>query len=336
MVDQISYIESSHILKDLIQNQKYLPLIKEYPNDTENIILLDENIFSKKFPRFFKFINDLDNLFTEEIHKINSTFKIDLTLKNFVGKKVVLYDEEIKKFIGEKYITLRGQTKIHTINFLHMFYNFLINFTKEKKISLNDYDKNILYWTILFHDLGKFHCMNPNINENYNNCYQDKSHPFKSIILFFEIFLNKKLIYFESPSNKNSFIKNFEMFKYYIYKSFEKEYNHDTHEGFYNISFKNIEEIKKFFDFIKQNVQNKWIYDIATLIIFHQSLPNTEREMNKPLLDNKYIKIFFDIRLIELMRIIMVYDSASHSLFEGGNWIEEINKNLDEVINLFQ
>ena len=58
------------------------------------------------------------------------------------------------------------------------------------------------------------------------------------------------------------------MFKYYIYKSFEKEYNHDTHEGFYNISFKNIEEIKKFFDFIKQNVQNKWIYDIATLIIF--------------------------------------------------------------------
>jgi hypothetical protein len=126
------------------------------------------------------------------------------------------------------------------------------------------------------------------------------------------------------------------MFKYYIYKSFEKEYNHDTHEGFYNISFKNIEEIKKFFDFIKQNVQNKWIYDIATLIIFHQSLPNNEREMNKPLLDNKYIKIFFDIRLIELMRIIMVYDSASHSLFEGGNWIEEINKNLDEVRNLFQ
>ena len=32
----------------------------------------------------------------------------------------------------------------------------------------------------------------------------------------------------------------------------------------------------------------------------------------------------------------MVYDSASHSLFEGGNWIEEINKNLDEIRNLFQ
>ena len=57
--------------------------------------------------------------------------------------------------------------------------------------------------------------------------------------------------------------------------------------------------------------------------------------MNSPLLDVKYIKIFFTKRLVELMRIIMVYDSASHSMLSGSNWPEEINKNIDKITKLF-
>jgi hypothetical protein len=57
--------------------------------------------------------------------------------------------------------------------------------------------------------------------------------------------------------------------------------------------------------------------------------------MNHPILEEKYIKIFFTKRLIELMRVIMIYDSASHCLFEGGNWPLQINKHVDELAKLF-
>ena len=103
----------------------------------------------------------------------------------------------------------------------------------------------------------------------------------------------------------------------------------------YNISFKYIDVIQKFFMKIKLQEQNEWIYDICVLIIFHQSLPNNKNYMNSPLLEEKYIKIFFNKRLVELMRIIMVYDSASHSMFSGSNWVKEINKNIDEITKLF-
>lgn len=54
--------------------------------------------------------------------------------------------------------------------------------------------------------------------------------------------------------------------------------------------------------------------------------------MNDPLLDKKYIIEFFDIRLLELMRIILVYDSSSHCLFNG-KWIQKIDKHFDLLVN---
>ena len=88
---------------------------------------------------------------------------------------------------------------------------------------------------------------------------------------------------------------------------------------------------------LKEHEENKWIYDIIILIIFHHSLPNNdsnfknERHLNKPLLDKKYIKEFFDLRLLELMRIILIYDSSSYCLFEGG-WEQKIDKHFDLLI----
>ncbi len=53
--------------------------------------------------------------------------------------------------------------------------------------------------------------------------------------------------------------------------------------------------------------------------------------MNKTLLEEKYIKQIFDLRLLELMRIVMVNDSAAHTLFSGEVFTEEINENLNAV-----
>jgi hypothetical protein len=54
--------------------------------------------------------------------------------------------------------------------------------------------------------------------------------------------------------------------------------------------------------------------------------------MNDPLLENEFTKQIFDKRLLELMRIIMVNDSAAHSLFSGSSYSDELNSNLDKLL----
>ena len=43
-----------------------------------------------------------------------------------------------------------------------------------EKENLNDYDKNILYWAILFHDVGKFHEMNTIYKDLFNSNSSEK------------------------------------------------------------------------------------------------------------------------------------------------------------------
>jgi len=106
---------------------------------------------------------------------------------------------------------------------------------------------------------------------------------------------------------------------------------------FYDINFNNFDDIEKFLLKLKSLKENKWIYEVVILIIFHQSLPNNNpelhgRHINEPLLDEKYIKELFDIRLIELMRIILIYDSSSHCVFFSSEWEQEIDKYFDLLI----
>jgi hypothetical protein len=86
---------------------------------------------------------------------------------------------------------------------------------------------------------------------------------------------------------------------------------------------------------ISQSENNEWIVDVIKLVAFHQSFPNTVGFMNFPLLDEGLVKLFFDYRLIDMMKIIMVNDSASHSKFTGESFTEEIIENLNILRQLF-
>jgi hypothetical protein len=66
------------------------------------------------------------------------------------------------------------------------------------------------------------------------------------------------------------------------------------------------------------------------LVTFHQSLPNDSVHSNKVLLEDIFIKQLFDLRLLELMRIVMINDSAAHTLFSGLVF-QEINWNIDKI-----
>ena len=82
--------------------------------------------------------------------------------------------------------------------------------------------------------------------------------------------------------------------------------------------------------------KNKWIFDAEVLILFHQNIPNNENNMNFPLLSDEQIKDLFDLRLLEMMRIIMYLDSITYSIFDNTEWEIQINKQLDILRGLFE
>ena len=74
----------------------------------------------------------------------------------------------------------------------------------------------------------------------------------------------------------------------------------------YNINLEHFDEIYEFLKYITSlDDENEFIYDASSLIIFHQNIPNNENNMNFPLLSNQQIKQVFDLRLLEMMKVIM-------------------------------
>ena len=78
-------------------------------------------------------------------------------------------------------------------------------------------------------------------------------------------------------------------------------------------------------------ISNSWICDeYHNLDKFtYINLWNIEFLEKRNSVVKNYILKYFDIRLLELMRIIMIYDSSSHSLLSQDSWVPEINKNID-------
>jgi hypothetical protein len=89
--------------------------------------------------------------------------------------------------------------------------------------------------------------------------------------------------------------------------------------------------LDEFNTLLEQSDNNSWIIDIVKLVIFHQSLPNAKDHMNHPILTKDEFKYFFDARLLELMKLIMVNDSASHSKFSNDSLNKEIINNLNNL-----
>ena len=307
-----------------------------FPNVTEfisiNKEIPDKNNFSKIFNHFLTKLIEFDKNFTNYISLAEeSETIIHLQYEGYLTNYLKDNDNEVKEYI-KKIWDDQLESNIRHI----CFFIILVEKYANRSGKISEYDKNILFWTILFHDLGKYQNMNPLIKEKIDTFYFDKTHPFKSILIFLNSAFEHDLFYYPNDEYKNELNNIYkDEFINSIYKSWNLESN-DYNRNFYNISFKYIEIIEKFFMKIKSQEKNEWIYDICILITFHQSLPNNEYRMNSPLLEEKYFKIFFNKRLAELMRIIMVYDSSSHTMFYGSDWPEQINKNMDKIMTLFE
>ena len=324
--------ENLLLIDKMMDENNYFPNCTKFESINKEIS--DKHNFSKIFNNFLSKLKDFDRVLTENNSSKtkNTTWNKNYEFEygHYLIDYIKISDDEVKEYIKniwEKQFDINPNNIRHICSFLILVDKYI-----NRSGKLTNYDKNILYWTILYHDLGKYIQMNPFIDEKINTFEYDKTHPFKSIIIFLNSAFDHELFFYPNDEYKkelNNIYK--EEFINAIYNSWIR----DKSKVLYNINFNHIDIIEKFFMKIKSEEKNEWIYDICILITFHQSLPNNEYHMNSPLLEEKYIKIFFDKRLAEMMRIIMIYDSASHSMFYGSYWPEQINKNMDEVMKLF-
>ena len=327
-----SLTSSSLLLDGMMKKFNYFPNNSEFESINKEIP--DKTDFSKVFNHFLLKLKEFDKSFTEHLtsssKKIKEIYDYDFILDDYLIEYLKNNDTEVIDYIDNYW---KEQIDNNTSNIIHTC-QFIILVDKYIKIhgKISDYDTNILYWTILFHDLGKYITINPFIKDQVDYLSYDKTHPFKSLIIFLDNSFAHDLFIYTNDEYKNELNNIYkEEFRNSIFNSWEKEGKQKR----YNISFKYIDIIEKFFMKIKSEEKNEWIYDVCILIAFHQSLPNNDNHMNSPLLDEKYIKVLFSKRLVELMRIIMIYDSCSHTLFRGSQWTNQINTNMNKVIQLY-
>lgn len=361
---QISF---EHVPMSNLKLDKFSTLFN-YKYYTEDLQELNGNIlFENNFPKLYEFIQKFDKILCEEL--ISSDLISNNTNSNshdkFFYKDLSLVDKKAFEVIhsnlqlietdfkndsitrlfkcGEEWDKLNfyfnGFTKLHSI--IVLFFTYIDINNGQIKSVLTNYDKNILLWAALFHDIGKHVKLNNSLAEKYTGDVKscDKLHPFKSAAIILKLFLKNNFI--KSHNSKDD-IKKISQGDEIIENLVDDTYNlliksatfigedgkHD-----YIISLENFTEImSNLKKLIEINLENKFVYDVTVLIAFHQSLPNMKEHMNHPLLNDEMIKeVFYSSRLIELMRILMVNDSAAHSMFARASFSLEVNQNLDNV-----
>ena len=128
-------------MKLILKNKKPITENNTGPDSIKN---LEEEKFNKDI--FFEFLN------TYELHHFYVTF-ITEKLEEFKDIDKILKDEweELKTKII-------NYTNVHTITCLLMSFYDLYNTNKINKnsdVEYSEYDKNILLWAFLLHDIGK-------------------------------------------------------------------------------------------------------------------------------------------------------------------------------------
>ena len=334
------------IIESLKMNNKY-PLIKDFPQKYSNNEIIPEEINLKiLLKEYINKLSLLEKYASENLKFIKpKKYNFSVTFFYYEGKNNYYLEEingSLSNFIGNKFKNLRDRVKLHENLFFYILTILEEDIIKKKFV---DFDINILYWVSLFHDIGKHQNLHKKLEKNYLYGILDKMHPFKSILLFIETLIEKKL--FKISDEEMVILKGkFKNFKKIIFDSYEALPTTPSimktgdekidNQKIYNISLKHFDEICEFLKYIKNlGSENQWIYDASVLIVFHQNIPNNEHNMNHPLLTNDQIKEVFDLRLIEMMRVIMYLDSSTYTIFDNTEWEIQINKQIDILRNIF-
>ena len=192
-------------IDEMMKEFNYFPKVAEF--ESLNKEIFDKNNFSKVFNIFLNKLKDFDENFTKHVssNKIarNLTYYYDSESESYLSTHLKDSFNEVKAYLNEEIWENQYIGNINHTCFFIILVDKYINFSGK----ITEYDKNILYWTILYHDLGKYMNMNKLINENVSCESYDKTHPFKSIIIFLNSAFEHDLFFYPNDEYKNELIK---------------------------------------------------------------------------------------------------------------------------------
>ena len=271
--------------------------------NNDEISIGKSNFLEKKFHYYFS-----DVLVTIN-HSFNAYFKAYFLKYMSYPKYLVKCDEAISKYIKEW--TTMTNFNDHRIA-MHV-YKMLFSLQNDPDYKLlDDYDKNILLWTCLLHDIAKRGA--PICN------HRDHTHPFRGAGIVLHIL--KGFGFFDcSKELMDVWDKIFEKA---IRKNYLGQEEHDNSK---------LEEIFKILcKIFPETTMEK---EIIILILLHQSLPTLPEFQYHIVLNPLYEEVskYFTKRLLLLMKLVIKHDSLSY--FIGGKiWkAHSASKIFDQIID---
>ena len=156
--------------------------------------LLNIKILAKKYtnnlPLIEKYTAETIKNLKPKLLNLSLTFFLNELEKNKNNNYLKQIDESLSDLMGEKFLKLRPRVRLHE----DLFFYVLTQIEKEVLNNKVDYDMNILYWVTLYHDIWKFQNLHEIYEKDYIYGTFDKMHPFKSIIIFIQSLIEKKII----------------------------------------------------------------------------------------------------------------------------------------------
>ena len=273
------YINSQNPIKDAIIWNKSYPDIKEFSQKYKKEDIIPDKINIRKIiSEYFEKLKTIESKAHEILISLDDPKKnLSKQFFHYKKNKKIFKDinNSLKILMDDNFSNLKRKVRLHINLFCYLFTIIEKEFVYKHFV---EYDINIIYWTILFHDIGKYICMHPILEQNYDFDGGDKVHPYKSALIFIDTLLNKNLINLDENNMKN-FKKKYLEFKKLIFNSYI------TKDDYYCIDIKCFDDIIKFINYLKSlGENNNWFCEAFILIIFHQNLPNNELHMNKRLL----------------------------------------------------
>ena len=185
---------------------------------------------------------------------------------------------------------------------------------------LNKYDKNVILWAALLHDISK--------RGKPVLIGKDYIHPFKSGWQTLKIFRNS----FKFVEISDEDMKQWDIV-------FEDLYIKDNKTDDIIQDHSKIRIVKIFID---EHIKNEFLRDVFWLVFLHQSLPTIEEHVAKSLLCplESEVKVYFSKRLMEIMGIILRNDSLSYLLYSPKwtkkRFMNEINDNVAKMLKFLE
>ena len=101
----IPYFYSEKILVDMCKKNSYYAFCKEFNQENENKEIPEKFNFIKKFPNYFSFIQNLDNIATKQLQDklVYKNFNINLEIRKILLYHTSLYLEEIDRIMVEEF-----------------------------------------------------------------------------------------------------------------------------------------------------------------------------------------------------------------------------------------